>query len=92
MLSQHTLADATLMSMGKGFTITSNLDLGKQLRDGYSKAKSRRKLLDVQIVAIVNDTVATLISSAHQIKARPQRKAAMGLKAGKPKSWKATQA
>jgi hexokinase len=70
------------MSMGKGFTITSNLDLGKQLRDGYSKARSRRKLPDVEIVAIVNDTVATLISSAHQIIASPQRKAAMGLIVG----------
>lgn len=68
--------------MGKGFTITSNVDLGKQLRDGYSKARSRRKLPDVQIVAIVNDTVATLISFAHQVKASPQRKAAMGLIVG----------
>jgi hexokinase len=70
------------MSMGKGFTITSNLDLGKQLQDGYSIARSRRKLPDVQIVAIVNDTVATLISFAHQVKASPQRKAAMGLIVG----------
>lgn len=70
------------MSMGKGFTITSNLDLGRQLRDGYSKARSRRKLPDVQIVAIVNDTVATLISFAHQLKIGPQRKAAMGLIVG----------
>jgi hexokinase len=70
------------MSMGKGFTITSNLDLGKQLRDGYSKARSRRKLPDVQIVGIVNDTVATLISFAHQVKSSPQRKAAMGLIVG----------
>lgn len=70
------------MSMGKGFTITSNLDLGKQLRDGYSKARSRRKLPDVQIVGIVNDTVATLISFAHQCKASRQRKAAMGLIVG----------
>jgi hexokinase len=70
------------MSMGKGFTITSNLDLGEQLRDGYSKARSRRKLPDVQIVAIVNDTVATLISFAHKIKASPERKAAMGLIVG----------
>jgi hexokinase len=70
------------MSMGKGFTITSNLDLGKQLRDSYSKAKSRRKLPDVQIVAILNDTVATLISFAHQVKVSPQCKAAMGLIVG----------
>lgn len=70
------------MSMGKGFTITSNLDLGKQLRDGYSKARSHRKLPDVQIVGIVNDTIATLISFAHQVKASPHRKAAMGLIVG----------
>lgn len=70
------------MSMGKGFAITSNLDLGKQLRAGYAKATSQRKLPRVKIVAIVNDTVATLISFAYQLKVTPQRKAAMGLIVG----------
>src|SRR5450432_2511275 len=70
------------MSMGKGFAITSNLDLGRQLREGYSKAQGRRKLPDVEILAIVNDTVATLISFGYQLKASPQHKAAMGLIVG----------
>lgn len=36
MRSQRTLSEATLLPMGKGFAITSDLDLGKMLRDGYS--------------------------------------------------------
>lgn len=36
MRSQKTLSEATLLPMGKGFAITSDLDLGKMLRIGYS--------------------------------------------------------
>jgi hexokinase len=70
------------MSMGKGFAITSNLDLGKQLREGYAKAQSRRNLPSVKLLAIVNDSVATLISFSYQLRSSPQRKAAMGLIVG----------
>jgi hexokinase len=68
--------------MGKGFAITSNLDLGKQLRAGYAKARVDRSLPNVKLVSIVNDTVATLIAFSYQLKANPQRKAAMGLVVG----------
>ncbi|KAI9787218.1 MAG: hypothetical protein M1839_003453 [Geoglossum umbratile] len=34
---QHSLAEATLMPMGKGFAITSNLNLGKLLLAGYER-------------------------------------------------------
>ena len=68
--------------MGKGFAITSNLDLGKQLRDGYAKARANRNLPNVKLVAIVNDTVATMIAFSYQLVSSPIHKAAMGLVVG----------
>ncbi|KAI9736397.1 MAG: hypothetical protein M1818_006130 [Claussenomyces sp. TS43310] len=79
---QHNITEATLMSMGKGFAITSNLNLGEQLRAGYAKAASYRTLPKVKIAAIVNDAVATLVSFMYQLKDDPRRKAAMGLIVG----------
>lgn len=70
------------MSMGKGFTITSNLDLGDQLRQGYARAIAGRGLPNVKIMAIVNDAVATFVSFVYQLNADPRRKAAMGLIVG----------
>ncbi|KAK0119744.1 hypothetical protein ONS95_011179 [Cadophora gregata] len=77
---QHTLSEATLMSMGKGFQITSNLDLGKLLLQGYEK--TRGALPRIKITAIVNDAVATLVSFAYQFRSNTRRKAAMGLIVG----------
>lgn len=37
MSSQKSLSEATLLPMGKGFAITSDLNLGKMLRAGYSR-------------------------------------------------------
>ncbi|KAH6676529.1 hexokinase family protein-like protein [Halenospora varia] len=81
---QHTLSEATLMSMGKGFAITSNLNLGKLLLEGYEKTRSisLEYLPKIKITAIVNDTIATLISFTHQLQKDPRRKAAMGLIVG----------
>ena len=80
LISQHTLSEATLMSMGKGFQITSNLDLGRLLKEGYEK--SRDALPRIKITAIVNDAVATLVSFAYQFRSNVRRKAAMGLIVG----------
>ncbi|RDW80500.1 hypothetical protein BP5796_05198 [Coleophoma crateriformis] len=77
---QHTLSDATLMSMGKGFAITSNLDLGRQLLQGYES--HRGTLPRIRIAAIANDTVATLVSFCFQAQNQPGCKAAMGLIGG----------
>ncbi|KAL2070760.1 hypothetical protein VTL71DRAFT_13786 [Oculimacula yallundae] len=80
---QHTLSEATLMSMGKGFQITSNLDLGKLLLEGYEKSRGGTSNLPrIKITAIVNDAVATLVSFAYQFRSTPRRKAAMGLIVG----------
>ncbi|TVY46188.1 Hexokinase [Lachnellula occidentalis] len=78
---QHTLSEATLMSMGKGFAITSNRDIGKLLLEGYDSTRGP-SLPPIKITAIVNDSVATLVSFAYQLRNDPKRKAAMGLIVG----------
>jgi hexokinase len=69
------------MAMGKGFATDANLDLAKQLRIGYEK-KRQADLPGIEIVAICNDTSATLVSFAYQMKVVPRRKAAMALIVG----------
>jgi hexokinase len=69
------------MSMGKGFAISSKLDLAKQLLTGYNYSSSPN-LPRIKIVAICNDAVATLVSFAYQLREDPRRKAAMGLIVG----------
>lgn len=67
--------------MGKGFAITSKLDLAKQLLMGYN-CSSSPSLPRIKIVAICNDAVATLVSFVYQFRRDPRRKAAMGLIVG----------
>jgi len=69
------------MSMGKGFAITSNLDLPKQLLRGYESSRPPG-LPKIKIAAICNDTVATLVSFAYQLRSNPRQKATMGLIVG----------
>lgn len=69
------------MSMGKGFQITSNLDLARLLLEGYESSRGAT-LPRVQIAAIVNDSVATLVSFAYMFRKSARRKAAMGLIVG----------
>lgn len=78
---QNTLSDATLMTMGKGFTITSKLDLGTLLVNGYEKSKSS-DLPRIKVIAILNDAVATLVSFIYQFQEDDSHKAAMGLICG----------
>lgn len=77
---QRTLSQAVLMSMGKGFAITSKLDLGTFLLNGYEQ--HRRNLPQITIAAIANDAVATLVSFIYQFQATSNQKAAMGLICG----------
>lgn len=67
--------------MGKGFSISGNLDLGKQLMIAYERARDP-ELPELRITAIANDAVATLVSFAYQLRSNPRRKAAMGLIVG----------
>lgn len=84
------------MPMGKGFAITSDLNLGKILLNGYEKhtkrldeeegpSSKRRKLFSLpklKIAAITNDTVATLASLAYAVKSLPNSRVAMGIIVG----------
>ncbi|KAM5457344.1 hypothetical protein MaudCBS49596_000539 [Microsporum audouinii] len=95
-MMQNSLSEATLMPMGKGFAITSDLNLGKILLAGYDRhtrrpygsdepsAKRRRRfpLPKLKIAAITNDTVATLASLAYMVKSLPNSRVAMGLIVG----------
>ncbi|KAI1648058.1 MFS general substrate transporter [Daldinia loculata] len=78
---QETLADATLMAMGKGFAITSRLQLGTHLVNGYERSKTP-DLPPIKVAAILNDSVATLVSFIYQSKEDETHKAAMGLICG----------
>ncbi|EEH47310.1 uncharacterized protein PADG_03408 [Paracoccidioides brasiliensis Pb18] len=95
-MMQESLSEARLMPMGKGFAITSNLDLGGILLAGYDRhtrrpfekdepSAKRRKLFDLpklKIAAITNDTVATLASLAYLVKSLPNSRVAMGIIVG----------
>ncbi|KAJ6184168.1 hypothetical protein N7519_005469 [Penicillium mononematosum] len=95
-IMQESLAEATLMPTGKGFAISSNLNLGNILLNGYEKhtrrpddedepSTKRRKLFalpKLKIQAITNDTVATLASLAYKVKSLPNSRVAMGIIVG----------
>ncbi|KAM0431786.1 hypothetical protein ACHAPT_005036 [Fusarium lateritium] len=75
---QHSLSEATLMSMGKGFAISADLDLGDRLTDGYNRAKPPG-LPPIRVEAIANDSVSTLVSFIFNFDEAANRRASMGL-------------
>ncbi|KAE8370035.1 hypothetical protein BDV27DRAFT_97285 [Aspergillus caelatus] len=95
-IMQESLSEATLMPMGKGFAITSDLNLRKILLSGYERhtrrpddedepSSKRRKLFalpKLKIAAITNDAVATLASLAYAVKSLPNSRVAMGIIVG----------
>ncbi|QKX58049.1 uncharacterized protein TRUGW13939_05169 [Talaromyces rugulosus] len=94
-IMQESVSEATLMPMGKGFAITSDLNLRNILLAGYEKhtrrseddqpSSKRRKIFalpKLKIAAITNDTVATIISSAYCVKALPNSRVAMAIIVG----------
>jgi len=64
------------MSMSKGYTLSSDLDLGHLLIAGYEKTRNNEdskistsaKLPKLKIAAIVNDAVATFVTTNYQMK------------------------
>jgi hexokinase len=76
-MEQRSLSEASLMSMGKGFAISSKLDLGSRLLAGYSQANVEG-LPPIQVAAIANDSVSTLVSFIYKYEDVQQR-ASMGL-------------
>ncbi|KAF2750332.1 actin-like ATPase domain-containing protein [Sporormia fimetaria CBS 119925] len=91
-MAQTNLSEATLLPMGKGFAITSNLNLGNMLLAGYSRhlsptpnsssPPSKPRLPRIRIAAITNDTVATFVSLSYAVKSAPHSRVAMGLIVG----------
>lgn len=69
--------------MGKGFAITTNLNLGEMLLAGYARHCSPSGgLPGIRVAAITNDTVATFVSLAYAVKAAPNSRVAIGLIVG----------
>ncbi|KAI9932234.1 hypothetical protein MW887_009744 [Aspergillus wentii] len=79
---------------GKGFALSSDLNLRQALLDGYechtirhdeeptAKRQKRHALPKLKIAAMTNDTVATLASLAYSIKSLPNSRVVMGLIVG----------
>lgn len=86
------------MPMGKGFNISSDLDLGATLLQGYerhtrisadanaSSPRAKRRKLGplprLRISAITNDTIATLTSLAYSVKSLPNSRVVAGIIVG----------
>jgi hexokinase len=85
------------MPMGKGFAITSDLNLGSILLAGYARhtrrqsvsqtsPRSKRRRLGplprLKIAAITNDTIATLASLAYSVKSLPNSRVVAGVIVG----------
>lgn len=84
-MEQESLSEAKLMSMGKGFAISSRLDLGSHLVMGYEKARAASvdfTLPPITVAAIANDSVSTLVSFVYEVPALANQKAAMGIICG----------
>ncbi|KFA67812.1 hypothetical protein S40285_06969 [Stachybotrys chlorohalonatus IBT 40285] len=75
---QNSLPEATLMGMGKGFAIESNTRLGARLVQAYNLAKTD-DLPPIEVAAIANDSVSTLVSFIFRFHDTAQRRATMGL-------------
>ncbi|TQN63800.1 Hexokinase-1 [Colletotrichum shisoi] len=85
---QHSISDATVMTMGKGFNIGGDAELGPLLLKGYEKSRlvdrddGTRRLPPIRIAAISNDSVSTLIAFIYLFNESSSRKATMGLIVG----------
>ncbi|GJC78360.1 hexokinase-1 [Colletotrichum liriopes] len=84
---QHSISEATVMTMGKGFNIGGDAELGPLLLKGYEKSRvlddyDARHLPSIRIAAISNDSVSTLISFIYLYNESRLKKASMGLIVG----------
>lgn len=75
------------MPMGKGFAITSDLNLGELILAGYDchlkdPPDGNIKLPQIKIAAITNDSAATFASLAYMAGSEPDKRVSMGLIVG----------
>lgn len=75
---QHSLSEATITSMGKGFAIPPDVELGARLQHGYGKHRTP-DLPPIRVAAIANDSVSTLVSFIFNYDGAANRRATMGL-------------
>ncbi len=80
-MEQRSLSGANITAMGKGFAITSSLDLGSHLLAGYEKHRTA-DMPHIRVAAFSNDAVSTLVSFMYLFAAQPHQKAAMGFIVG----------
>ncbi|KAG6007522.1 hypothetical protein E4U21_005823 [Claviceps maximensis] len=80
-MEQPSLERANITSMGKGFAIPSNVDLGVCLINAYDEHRhgSTHSLPPIYAAAIANDSVSTLVSFIFRYDGMAHRRAAMGL-------------
>ncbi|KAK2606098.1 hypothetical protein QQS21_003493 [Conoideocrella luteorostrata] len=77
-VEQPSLETAIITSMGKGFAIPSNVDLGARLKSAYEKCKEA-SLPPIYVAAVANDSVSTLVSFIFNCDGVAHRRATMGL-------------
>ncbi|KAG5986739.1 hypothetical protein E4U54_005278, partial [Claviceps lovelessii] len=80
-MEQPSLDRANITSMGKGFAIPPNVDLGVCLINAYDQHRhgSNQSLPPIYAAAIANDSVSTLVSFIFHYDGVAHRRAAMGL-------------
>ncbi|CAG7920973.1 unnamed protein product [Penicillium olsonii] len=96
-IKQDSLDEAILMPTGKGFSLSSDLNLRQSLLNGYERhtysshgddanvpAKRRRlfSLPKLKVAVMINDTTATFASLAYLIPSLPNTRVVMGLIVG----------
>ncbi|CAG8088801.1 unnamed protein product [Penicillium salamii] len=96
-IKQDSLDEAILMPTGKGFSLSSDLNLRQSLLNGYERhtysshgdeanvpAKRRRlfSLPKLKVAVMINDTTATFASLAYSIPSLPNTRVVMGLIVG----------
>jgi hexokinase len=77
-MEQTSLSEARLMAMGKGFSVSANIDLGSRLLAGYDNARGGH-LPPMRIAAIANDSVSTLVSFIYDFDENIRKRASMGI-------------
>ncbi|TFB03418.1 hypothetical protein CCMA1212_004386 [Trichoderma ghanense] len=77
-MEQRSVSHALLMDMGKGFALPSGIDLGAHIEQGYAESRGA-ELPPVNVTAIANDAVSTLVAGIFSYGGTEHHRAAMAL-------------